>query len=81
MKRHSHPFSIPEHGSKTGSNSNFEGARRGRENISKKRKSMYTKEKGEKMGRQIKKGRGAQVEGISPGEYRRKSKDKNIVAP
>lgn len=43
---------------------------------------MYTKEKGEKMGRQIKKkGRGAQVEGISPGEYRRKSKDKNIVAP
>ena len=51
---------------------------------------MYTKEKGEKMGRQIKKrGRekkkrqikGRQVEGISPGEYRRKSKDKNIVAP
>jgi hypothetical protein len=45
MKRHSHPFSIPEHGSKTGSNSNFEGVRRGRENIE-KGKSMYTKEKG-----------------------------------
>lgn len=81
MKRHSHPFSIPEHGSKTGSNSNFEGVRRGRENISRKRKSMYTKKKGEENGKTNKKRAGAQVEGISPGEYRRKSKDKNIIAP
>jgi hypothetical protein len=49
MKRHSHPFSIPEHGSKTGANSNFEGSPVAEGKIS-KRNSMYTKEMG-KMGK------------------------------
>jgi hypothetical protein len=48
MKRHSHPFSIPEHGSKTGSNSGnlldeIEGSPSRKRKISKK--SMYTKER------------------------------------
>ncbi|KAJ5851420.1 uncharacterized protein N7529_010805 [Penicillium soppii] len=79
-KRHTHPFSIPEHGSKTGNISDIrtkdepEGSNRGKENI---KKSMYTKEnKGKNRG-----GRKAQFEGINPGEYRRKSKDKNNLLP
>jgi hypothetical protein len=53
-KRHTHPFSIPEHGSKTGNISDIrtkdepEGSNRGKENI---KKSMYTKEnKGKNRG-------------------------------
>ena len=56
------PFSIPEHGSKTGSNSNFEGARRGRENIEKK--NPCTQKKRGKNGKKTNKRQGAQVEGI-----------------
>ena len=68
------PFSIPEHGSKTGSNSNFEGAGRGRENIEKK--NPCTQKKRGKNGKKTNKRQGAQVEGIGPDEYRRKSQTK-----